>query len=50
MTLVFSFVALLFVYALISGRLERSVLTAPMIFTATGLALGEFISGLLRQP
>ena len=50
MTLIFSFVALLFAYALFSGRLERSVLTAPILFTAAGVALSEFASGLLHQP
>jgi len=50
MTLIISFLALLFVYALFSGRLERSVLTAPMIFTAVGVALGECLAGLLPQP
>ena len=50
MTLIISFLALLFIYALFSGRLERSVLTAPMIFTAAGVALGECLAGMLPQP
>jgi len=49
MLLAVSFVVLLFVYALFSGRLERTVLTAPMIFTLTGVALCEFVSGLLHE-
>ena len=49
MTLIFSFVGLLFVYALFSGRLERSVFTAPMIFTAGGVACCEIASELLHQ-
>ena len=31
------FVSLVFVYSLISRRLERSVITAPMLFTAAGM-------------
>lgn len=49
MTLIASFVLLLFLYALISGRLERSVVTAPMIFTLGGVAMCEFVSQLLNQ-
>jgi sodium/hydrogen antiporter len=49
MTLIISFIVLLFAYALFSGRLERTVVTAPMIFTLGGVALCEFISGLLHQ-
>jgi len=49
MTLISSFVVLMFLYALFSGRLERTVMTAPMLFTACGVALCEFISGLLHQ-
>lgn len=49
MTLVASFVLLLFLYALFSGRLERSAVTAPMIFTLGGVAMCEFVSQLLNQ-
>ena len=33
------FIALLFFYSLASSRLERTVFTAPMLFTAAGMAL-----------
>jgi NhaP-type Na+/H+ or K+/H+ antiporter len=31
------FVGLLFVYSLVSGRLERTVITAPIVFTLGGM-------------
>lgn len=49
MTLLISFVVLLFLYSLISGRLERTVLTAPIVFTAAGILLSELIAELLHQ-
>ncbi len=33
------FVALLFFYSLVSSRLDRTVMTAPMVFTAAGMAV-----------
>jgi NhaP-type Na+/H+ or K+/H+ antiporter len=33
------FTVLLFVYSLLSSRLDRSVVTAPMVFTAAGMAV-----------
>lgn len=39
MTLFAAFTALVFVYSLVSKRLERTVVTAPLLFTATGAAL-----------
>jgi NhaP-type Na+/H+ or K+/H+ antiporter len=39
MTLVAVFTVLLFVYSLASARLERTVLTAPMLFTAAGMGV-----------
>jgi len=36
MTLIAAFVVLVFVYSLVSARVERSILTAPMVFTAAG--------------
>lgn len=36
MTLITAFVALVFVYSLVSRRLERTVITAPILFTALG--------------
>lgn len=49
MTLAASFVVLIFLYSLVSGRLERTVVTAPIVFTAAGVALAEFVSQLLHQ-
>jgi hypothetical protein len=34
------FIALVFSYSLVSRRLERTVITAPIIFTVAGLLLG----------
>ena len=39
MVLIAIFVALVFLYSLISRRLERTVVTAPMLFTAAGAAM-----------
>src|SRR5215813_9120003 len=39
MNLIAIFIALLFLYSLISGRLERTVVTAPMLFTAAGMLM-----------
>ncbi len=49
MTLLISFIILLFLFSLISGRLERTVVTAPIVFTVAGVLLSEFITGLLHQ-
>jgi len=37
MALIALFMALVFVYSLVSGRLERTVVTAPMVFTTAGM-------------
>jgi len=39
MILIATFVALVFVYSLLSRRLERTVITAPMVFTSVGVLL-----------
>jgi sodium/hydrogen antiporter len=39
-TLLLLFVGLIFAHALVSGRLARTPLTAPMLFTTAGLAVG----------
>ena len=36
MTLLAVFIALVFFYSLVSGRIERTILTAPIVFTAAG--------------
>ena len=44
MTLLIIFVALVFLYSLVSRRLERTVVTAPMLFTAAGAGI-SFLPG-----
>ena len=39
MTLLAVFVALVFLYSLVSARIERTVFTAPIVFTAAGMAV-----------
>jgi NhaP-type Na+/H+ or K+/H+ antiporter len=46
MILIAVFVSLVFLYSLVSQRLERTVLTAPIVFTATGM----LICLVLRRP
>lgn len=37
------FALLVFVYSLVSGRLERTVITAPIVFTAAGIVLAFLV-------
>ena len=37
MTLIVIFIALVFLHSLVSGRLERTIVTAPILFTAAGM-------------
>lgn len=39
MSVIAAFFLVVFLYSVVSGKLERSVLTAPIVFTATGLLL-----------
>ena len=39
MILMFAFVLLVFLYSLVSRRLERTVITAPILFTCAGVAI-----------
>ena len=39
MVLIAAFVALVFVYSLLSRRLERTVVTAPILFTVGGMLM-----------
>ena len=39
MTLLATFTGLLFLYSLVSARLEKTILTAPMLFTAAGMVV-----------
>ena len=42
------FVLLLFLYSLVSGRLERTVVTAPIVFTVAGMLMFPRLQGILR--
>ena len=44
MTLIAVFITLIFLYSLASARLERTVLTAPICFTAAGMVVFPFLS------
>ncbi len=46
MTLIVVFVALLFLYSLVSSRLAQTIITAPIIFTAVGALAFILIPGL----
>ena len=37
MAVIATFVALVFLYSLVSQRLERTIVTPPMLFTAAGM-------------
>jgi NhaP-type Na+/H+ or K+/H+ antiporter len=43
MTLIAIFIALVFFYCLISGRLSRTIVTGPILFTAVGMLLPVFM-------
>lgn len=43
-----TFVSLLFVYSLLSGRLERTIITAPIVFTVAGMLMFPALQGILR--
>ncbi len=40
---------LVFVHGLFSGRLERTVVTAPVLFTGAGILVFAFLPGLLGR-
>jgi sodium/hydrogen antiporter len=46
MVIIAAFVVLVFFYSLVSRRLEHTVITAPIVFTSTGMLLILAISGL----
>jgi len=46
MTLISIFIGLLFLYSLVSARMERTILTAPMVFTAAGILSSLLLPGL----
>jgi sodium/hydrogen antiporter len=43
------FIGLLFIYSLVSARVEKSIITPPMIFTAAGMGLALFSPDLRDQ-
>jgi len=43
MTLLVVFITLVFLHSLVSARLERTVITAPILFTAAGLTTALFL-------
>jgi NhaP-type Na+/H+ or K+/H+ antiporter len=43
MTLIVIFVVLILFYSMVSGRLERTIITAPIVFTAAGLLVYLFL-------
>jgi sodium/hydrogen antiporter len=49
MNLLAVFIALVFCYSLVSGRLERTILTAPILFTAAGLMVSFFLPELRER-
>jgi len=46
MVIIASFVLLLFLYSLVSRRLEKTVVTAPILFTSAGILLIFMVSGI----
>jgi sodium/hydrogen antiporter len=42
-----AFVSLLFLYSLLSGRLERTIVTAPIVFTVAGMVMFPALQGIL---
>ena len=49
MSLIAVFIALIFFYGLVSARLERTILTAPILFTAAGMLAFLFLPGLRER-
>jgi NhaP-type Na+/H+ or K+/H+ antiporter len=49
MTLIALFIALVFLHSLVSRRLERTVLTAPIVFTGAGMVTFLFLPELQEQ-
>jgi len=42
------FLSLLFLYSLTSGRLQRTIVTAPIVFTVAGMLMFPALQGILR--
>ena len=43
MILITTFIVLVLLYILVSGRLEKSIITAPLVFTAAGILVSIFL-------
>jgi NhaP-type Na+/H+ or K+/H+ antiporter len=50
MSLVVIFVSLLFFYSLVSQRVERTILTAPLVFTSAGMLTFVVLPGVFGVP
>jgi len=50
MTLIAIFIALVFLHSLVSGRLERTIVTPPIIFTAAGMLTLLFLAQQADRP
>jgi hypothetical protein len=48
MILVAIFIALIFLHSLVSARMERTIMTAPIVFAAAGMMVALMIPG--SQP
>ncbi len=49
MTLIALFILLIFLYSLISASIERTIVTAPIVFTTAGLLVGWFLWSIKLQ-
>jgi sodium/hydrogen antiporter len=49
MTLLPIFIALIFLYSLFSARLEKTVLTAPILFTTAGMLVSQSLPELIKD-
>jgi hypothetical protein len=43
-----AFISLFFLYSLVSRRLERSIVTAPIVFTVAGMLMFPALPAILR--
>ncbi len=48
MTSLAVFVSLLFLYSLVSRRLEQTIVTAPIVFTAAGMLMFPALAAILK--
>jgi len=50
MNLIVIFIVLVFLHTLVSGQLERTVFTPPILFTAAGMVLSACLTSGLGWP